>query len=331
MLFINVFATPDEALVSERRTVRRTRISWGIVAPFVLAGLSPARSSVADDVPAIGSSMIPIVHEIAATGPASKNPPCREQSSRSVHHLENNAGETMLILETSHFACWPVVSDSRMTVRGPVGVALRFSSRTVMRSPGRMSFQDSRFQLVFPDDTSLELKVGQPIVNAPGLTEEFPGSVFRYKGKELYFTIERPLKPVWTSKEGKAFRAMLPEDASEVMELLAEAQKVLREENVLTGFNELFVSLYLGDELGSLARDGYTLTRVSMEAQAGDNVDRTGLFGKGSTGKSAKETPTKEESVPAAGAALPTGPEVVTPSVPASPPVPDATPIPRPN
>ena len=200
-----------------------------------------------------------------------------------------------------------------------------------MRSPRRMSFQNSRFELVFPDDTTLELQVGQPVVNAPGLREEFPGSVFRYKGKELYFTIERPLKPVWTSKEGKEFRAMLPEDAGEVMELLAEARKVLLEEAVLAGFDELFVSLYVGDELGALARDGYTLTKVSMEAQVGDKVDRTGLFGKGSAQKSAKETTTKEESLPDAGAARTDDPKVVTPNVSASAPAPDATSTPRPN
>ena len=332
MMITGVYATLDELLASDRMTGRRTRSLWSGVASFVLAVVSLTRPVAADDVPVTDSSTSTVVHEGAATGqPRSKELPCREMSSRSVHHLENNAGETVAVLEISTFMCLPVFSDSKLTVRGPAGVVLRFSSRMARRSPGRMSFEKSRFRLVFPDDTSLELQVGQPVVNAPGLSEEFPGSVFRYKGKELYFTIERPLKPVWTSKEGKAFRAMLPEDAGEVMELLAEAQKVLREENVLTGFDEFLVSLYVGEELGSLARAGYTLTKVSMEAQAGDNVDRTGLFGQGQIEKRGKGAPTKEESLPDAGAARTTGPEVVTPNALASPPAPDATPTPPPN
>lgn len=329
---IGVRAALDETPASERMTVRKISASRFVVASFALAVLSLARSAVADAVPVSGSSTVPAAQDAAVTGrPVSKNPPCREQSSRSVRHLENNGGETMLVLETSTFACLPVVADSKMTVRGPAGVVLRFASRTAMRSPGRMSFRNSRFELTFPDETSLELQVGQPVVNAPGLSEEFPGSVFRYKGKELYFTIERPLKPVWTSKEGRAFRAMLPEDAGEVMTLLGEAHRVLRENAVLTGFNEFFVSLYLGDELGSSARDGYTLTEVSMEAQAGDNVDRSGQFGSRGIEESGKGRTTKVEPAPDAGAARTTDPEMATPTVPASGLAPSSTPAPRPN
>lgn len=226
--------------------------------------------------------------------PAPRKLPCPERSSQEVHHLEDNGGQVALILERSTFSCWPVFSDSKITVRSPSGVALVFSSRTAQRSPGQLSVENSRFELAFPDGTLLELRVGAPVVVPPGLTPEFPGSRFRYKGEELVFTLERPVKPVWSSKEGKAFRSMFPEDAAEVMQALADGRKALREDGVFGDIDDLFVSLYLGQEVDASGRDGYAVTVVQAKYQNGDKVSREGYFDPKSAERSGKGPGAKE-------------------------------------
>ncbi len=213
-----------------------------------------------------------------ASPPSSKKPACTEQSSQTLMHLEDSSGAVALSLETTTYGCWPVFWDAKTVVRSKEGTALVFVARTVQSAPGRMSMKSSRYQVTFPDDSVLELKVGTPIINAPGLTEEYPGSSFKYKGKELFFTIEKPLKPVWESKEGRAFRDLLPESAAGVMEVLAEARTVLMEEAVFAGFLELFPALYQRKEVGYGTRDGYGLVKITSKAQRGDRAIRTYFF-----------------------------------------------------
>lgn len=249
---------------------------------------------------------------------SSKKAPCTEQSSQTLHHLEDNGGAVALSLETTTYGCWPVLWDARTVVRGGGGEVLVFVARTVQSAPGRMSMKSSRYQVTFPDDSVLELKVGSPIINAPGLTEEYPGSSFKYKDRELFFTIEKPLKPVWDSKEGRAFRELLPESAAAVMEVLAEARNVLLEEAVFAGFLEFFPALYQGKELGYGTRDGYSLVKITGKAQRSDRAVRTDVFKR--EAKDAKEPDAdgekKSEDVPKAPA----------PSTPSETPIPSPIP-----
>lgn len=212
--------------------------------------------------------------------PLAKPAPCTERSSSAIHHLENNGGVLVLSLERRSWSCWPVYSESKILVRSPAGMAVAFSSRLVQKGPGRASTEDGRNEVQFPDGSTLELKYGSPVVVPPGLSPEFPGSRFLYKGAELVFTAERPVKPVWTSKEGKAFRALLPEGLDELMQALADGAKALADEGVFGGSNELFVSLYLGEEVGSLGRDGYSVIEVAKEHRAGEKAARVDAFPK---------------------------------------------------
>lgn len=202
--------------------------------------------------------------------PVERKWPCRELSTLQVHRLEDNAGQMALTLRSATRSCGPNFSDDDVDVKAPSGRWLRFSSRTVQKAPGQLDETQSRYELAFEDGSVLALKVGQAFLVPPGLTPEHPGSRFTYKGRELVFTIDRPVKPVWTSKEGVAFRELLPADAGEIIEALADGGKALEEEGVLIpGFFGLFVSLYRGAENGAYGRDGWTLTLVDRAARPG--------------------------------------------------------------
>lgn len=242
----------------------------------------------------------PVPPSVAASGASAKpwKPDCKKVAVQKVHHLEDNGGQVALTLERSSFSCWPEFDDETITIRSPSGSTLRFSARTVTSGPGQLDTEKSLFELKFGDGTVLELAPGAAVLEAPGITPVHPGSRFRYGGRELVFTIDRPVRPVWTSREGTAFRALLPAEAAETIQALADGQKALREALASDGFLELFVSLYLGTEAGSSGRDGYSVSQVSREVQHGDSAKPLEVFSGASTGRPGAEPGPKTEDRP---------------------------------
>lgn len=263
------------------KRIRRPR-AFAVFAVF--AWVCFTLPALAEEQRALGAPSVPSDSVGAVQGaPTARKWPCKDLASQELFHLEDGGGQVALQLELRSFSCWPLFEDARIDVRSRTGRQLRFSSRTVQKSPGRLSVELSRYEVEFEDGSVLALKVGEPVLVPPGLTPEHPGSRFVYRGRELVFTIDRPVKPVWTSKEGVAFRELLPEDAHEVMEELADGRKALAEGGGFGALFELFVAMYLGQEAGSSGRDGYHLTLVKREAQGGTEAKPVEPFRRAAT------------------------------------------------
>jgi hypothetical protein len=212
--------------------------------------------------------------------------------------LETASAQVVAKIERNLVQCVRTYANEKLTITADDGTEVVLRSHIEYSSPTSLSTQDSSFELVFPDGSVLSMKIGPSMVPPGAQSPEFPGSVISYKERQLSFNPGRPLVPVWTSKEGKEFRAALPASVSDLMQTLSEGRRPLQREGVLAGFFELFIDLYQGVENSDSGRpQSYVVQKVFSEYKHGPQLSKQ----EGLEWNSPKDKPTRPSQDGSAG------------------------------